>query len=158
MRRSEDDKQADQDMFILTPGEAGWLTVRGIDGATTPIAQTRGALYGPRGPITTDTSTPHFRFAVPVQADMPHLVSVTSQRDGSYGLSLRFDAVVDGTDTSVQPTRVLTGQMIDPQGNNPEKDRNRYLFDVTSAGALYLQSSGGIDVKATLYGWDPHPI
>ena len=158
--RSEDNNQADQDVFVFTPGKAGWLTVRGVDGATTPIAQTQGALYGARGQIATDTRTPHFRFAVPVQADMPHLVHVTStkDKDGSYGISFRFDAVVDGTDTSVQPTRILTGQTIDPQGTNAEKDRNRYLFEVTSAGALYLQSTGGIDVKATLYGPDGTPI
>ena len=163
-RRSEDGNQADQDLFVITPASSGLLTVTGNDGTGKKNANTNGAFLGPLGQIATDTNSgpggTHFGFVVPVTATTDYLVRVTGT-DGMYTLDFDLDIVVHGeTDTTVQPTSIFSG----PDGNGEtialtdaaqqKKNRNRYLFNITDSGTLYLQTTGDDDVRGTLYGPD----
>ena len=159
-RRSQDGNQADQDLFFITPASSGLLTVTGNDGTGKNHANTNGALFGPFGEIATDTNSgpggTHFGFTVPVISDTDYLVQVTGT-DGMYTLDFDLDVVVhtEATDTTVQPTRIFSDQTIDDTPpTQQQKNRHRYLFNITDAGTLYLQTTGEDDVRGTLYGPD----
>lgn len=163
-RRPQDGNQADQDLFVLTPTDSGLLTVTGNDGSGRTSANTNGALFGPFGEIATDTNSvpggTHFGFVVPVTSGTDYLVRVTGT-DGMYTLDLDLDPVIQAhIDSTAQPTTIFNGT--DGNGETiamtpttqQQKNRNRYLFNITDSGTLYLQTTGEHDVRGTLYGPD----
>ena len=158
-RRPEDGKKADEDLFVITPASSGLLTVTGNDGTGTKQSNTDGAFFGPFGEIDTDTNSgpggTHFGFVVPVTATTDYLVRIKGT-DGEYALNFDLDVVVSGhINTTVQPTSIFSSQTITATpATQQKKNRNRYLFNITDAGTLYLQTTGDDDVRGTLYGPD----
>ncbi len=167
--RPNANEQANQDVdvFVFTIGSdataSGLLTVNGNDGSGGTHAKTTGTLYGPRGAIATDSNSgpggTHFGFEnIPVKAGGRYAVRVTGTAGGGYTLQFDHSPVAEIPETQGtlrNNVGVLSGQVIATTSpGQPKKNRNRYLFDITDTGTLYLESGGNDDTLGTLYGPD----
>ena len=176
-----DGSTADEDYILFTPNASGLLTVNANDDTdgSTKNSDTSGTLYGAMetgpmmemraGEIATDSDSGpgnHFKFAVPVVASRNYLMKVEGT-DGYYTLMFDFDQ----TTADIAPTSSFTPTNLDPacaagDPNNRgeicrstgEPETERYLLNIAESGALYVHTTGGIDVLGTLYGADGRQV
>ena len=170
-RRAADGNVADEDYFLFTPANSGFLTVNANDDNTAaPDANTRGTLFGAMGQgpamdqragqiATDDNSGPsgtHFNFAVPVEGSKAYLVKVEGT-DGAYALEFTLTDAADVDDTAGPDTITLPHPSI-MAALSTARERDRYLFNIEEPGTLYLHTTGPTDVVGFLYGPDGSPV
>ena len=158
----------DEDYFLLSIADnsSGFLTIEATDDTTSATdAATTGTLYGPTGELAMDTNSgsdsSHFRVRAPVEEGIAYLVKVTGTT-GVYQLSVTLDQAegdnllaVPGAQKAPSPSDCsspVAGEICRPASGQSSLERERYVFDVTESGALYVETTGSIDTVGTLYG------
>ena len=167
-RRAADGNVADEDYFLFTPANSGFLTVNANDDNTAaPDANTSGTLFGAMGQgpemvrrtgqIATDANSgpggTHFKFAVPVEGGRNYLVKVEGT-DGAYALEFELTAATTADSGGTAFTVPITLPRPSIDAALTARERDWYLFNIEEPGTLYMETSGPTDVVGYLSGPD----